>query len=114
MLVPHHCDSRQGVAPLLALPVTSYDERTVGIALAAHAHAAGVRFQDAGLEMRFNSPGVQGFFESFEGREFLSEVQRWHCFGYEGRLVGVCWGGGSLGYCGEVDVGSVEVKDVAR
>ena len=31
-----------------------------------------------------------------------------------GRRVGVCWGDGSMGYCGEVNVGSVGVREVAR
>ena len=97
MLIPQHRHPRQRRAVLLALPIASDDEGTVGIALAAHAHATGVRFQDARLEVRFDGPGVQGFFESFEGGKFLPEMQRWHGFllkeemrnlGYGGRVVG--------------------------
>lgn len=85
MPIPQHRDPRQRLAAILALPITPYDKRAVGIAFAAHAHAAGIRFQDPRLEMGFDGPGVQGLFEGFEGWEFLADMEGGHFVDEEDR-----------------------------
>lgn len=89
MALPQHRHSSQGLSPPFALPITADDEGAVGVALAADADAPCVRLEDARLEVRFDGPGVQGFFEGFEGGEFLAQVEGWHCC--EG--LSLEWGG---------------------
>ena len=78
MSFPQHGDARERLAAPFALPVAADHERAVGVALAAYADAAGVGFQDAWLEMGFDGPCVEGFFEGFEGGEFLPQVEGRH------------------------------------